>query len=181
MSEDSRSHDDPGASAASTHPSAQSEERLLADCEVRRQRRSGPGGQHRNKVETGVVLVHRPSGVRAEATERRSQAENRAVAIQRLRVLLALHVRTDPLPGPSDLWRSRLRGGRIEVATSHIDFPTLLAEALDVLFSQELAIAESARRLGCSSSQMVRLMEREPRALAFVNAERQRRGLRPLA
>jgi ribosome-associated protein len=44
----------------------------------------GPGGQHRNKVATGVRLTHRPSGVVVTATERRSQAANREMAFVRL-------------------------------------------------------------------------------------------------
>jgi ribosome-associated protein len=44
----------------------------------------GPGGQHRNKVATGVRLRHRPSGLVVTATERRSQAANREVAFERL-------------------------------------------------------------------------------------------------
>jgi protein subunit release factor B len=53
----------------------------------------GPGGQHRNKTSTGVRLHHRPSGVRVQARERRSQAQNLAAAWERLRARLeALNV-----------------------------------------------------------------------------------------
>lgn len=45
---------------------------------------SGPGGQHRNKTETGVRLTHRPTGTVVTATERRSQYANREAAFGRL-------------------------------------------------------------------------------------------------
>ncbi len=54
----------------------------------------GPGGQHRNKVASGVRLLHRPSGVVVAATERRSQSANREMAFDRLAArLTALSVR----------------------------------------------------------------------------------------
>mgnify|MGYP001288551881 CR=1 FL=1 len=68
------------------HPAALQSEILLTQCEESRTKRSGPGGQHRNKTETAVVLTHQPSGIVAEASERRSQAANRRVALWRLRL-----------------------------------------------------------------------------------------------
>lgn len=53
-------------------------------CEVEFIRGSGPGGQHRNKVETGIRLTHPPSGLVIMATERRSQSMNRDLAFKRL-------------------------------------------------------------------------------------------------
>ena len=161
------------------HPAGLPPEQLLADCAVERLRRSGPGGQHRNKVETGVRLRHRPTGVRAEAFERRSQAENRRVALTRLRLSLALEIRSS-LPAdyrPSPLWQSRCRGGRIGVSPSHEDFPAILAEALDVIAASDDDVQRAAGVLACSASQLVKLLKKEPRAIGLVNRCRARRGL----
>lgn len=57
---------------------------LERDCDVQFFIASGPGGQHRNKVESGVRLVHRPTGITVTATERRSQYANREVAFERM-------------------------------------------------------------------------------------------------
>ena len=58
---------------------------LERDCDLAFFRASGPGGQHRNKAETAVRVVHRPTGIVAAATEERSQFRNREVALERLR------------------------------------------------------------------------------------------------
>ena len=66
-----------------------SDELLLAECRVETFRAGGPGGQHQNATESGVRLVHLPSGLRAVASEERSQHRNRARALARCRVWLA--------------------------------------------------------------------------------------------
>ena len=165
------------------HPAALPIEQLLSGCVVRRGRRSGPGGQHRNKVETAVVVEHAESGVRGEASERRSQEQNRRMAVQRLRVNLALEVRSEISPQdgePSELWRSRVRGSRIEVSVEHHDFPALLAEALDIASAQAMDVKSAAERLGVSTTQLVNLLKAEPRALECVNRRRREVGLRAL-
>ncbi len=164
------------------HPAAIPVERLLAECQIRRGRRRGPGGQHRNKVETAIVITHQPTGVKGEATERRSQEQNRLAAVFRLRVKLALEVRTSrPLDAtPSDLWRSRCHGRRISVNPEHEDFPTLLAEVLDVLATCEMDIRSAAEALAVTVSQLIKFLKNEPNALAQVNEHRRKLGLHPL-
>lgn len=164
----------------SDHPASLDPERLLKECDQRFLRRSGPGGQNRNKVETAVILTHRPTLLIAEANERRSQSENREQALARLRIALALQVRLPVGDEPSALWKSRLRGGRITVNPAHDDFPSLLAEALDTLASFSDDLHAAAERLGCTPSQLVRFLKIQPKALAALNATRLERGLRPL-
>jgi uncharacterized protein involved in exopolysaccharide biosynthesis len=164
------------------HPAALPTDVLLADCEVERTRRGGPGGQHRNKVETAVVIRHRPTGVKGAASERRSQDLNRQAALQRLRVHLALECRETVVSGqgPSELWLSRLRGRQIAVSVEHADFPALLAEALDRLAANDWDVAATAEQLQITSSQLIKFLQREPEASVLLNRERAARQLRPL-
>jgi len=58
---------------------------LTRDTKLEFLRGSGPGGQRRNRRETGVRLHHIPSGIVILADNLASQARNRDVAFQRLR------------------------------------------------------------------------------------------------
>jgi hypothetical protein len=118
----------------------------------------------------------------AEANERRSQARNRFLALFRLRVNLALEVRCPCGPdyAPGMIWQSRCGRG-LKVSATHDDFPTLLAEALDVLAACDADPKRSAARLACTPSQLVRLLKLDSRALVLVNqwrTERKLHGLR---
>ena len=164
-----------------THPALCKIEQLRDECEVRFQRRSGPGGQHRNKVETAVILIHTPTGVKAEANERRSQAENLKVAMRRMRVNLALEFRSKTVPDePGELWRSRCSSGRIQISERHEDFGGVLAEAIDALHLHGWDVRAAANWLGCSSSQLIKLLKIETRALQLTNRKRAENGLHPL-
>lgn len=171
-----------GVEMSRSHPVTIPIEKLLTDCTVRRGRRSGPGGQHRNKVETAITIIHEPTGVKGEASERRSQEQNRKVAIFRLRINLALKVRqvlTDA-DEPSETWRSRCHHQRITISTAHDDFPVILAEALDFMSLNKMDPRHAAERLGITPSQLTKLLKSEPRAMQLVNEQRESLGLSPL-
>ena len=48
----------------------------------------GPGGQHQNKTQSGVRLIHKPTGVRAESRTERSQHKNKDNALKLLKARL---------------------------------------------------------------------------------------------
>lgn len=61
------------------------DEELLAECEIQTFRSGGKGGQHVNKTETGVRLIHVPTGARVSSTKERSQYRNKMNCLVRLR------------------------------------------------------------------------------------------------
>ena len=164
------------------HPSRLEVDLLLSDCEIERTRRGGPGGQHRNKVETAIVIRHRPTGVSAQAGERRSQHANREVAIQRLRLNLAVESRTivDSKRVPHEVWTARVNQNRISISESSPDFAAMIAEALDFIAFVEFDVSAAAKKLGVSTSQLIKLLGRHRPAFEWVNRERERRELHRL-
>ncbi len=73
-------------------PVPSDDDALLAECRVETFRAGGKGGQHQNTTDSGVRLVHKPTGIRCESRTERSQLMNRKRALKRLREKLeALH------------------------------------------------------------------------------------------
>lgn len=154
-----------------------SNEKLLEQCSVKRTRGSGPGGQHRNKVETAIVITHLESGITGEASEKRSQDDNKVVAIKRLRQNLAIHIRAKRTKQLGEVVQKRIRSKKISVNTNHGDFPVLLAESLDRLHENEFDISRASEELHCTNSQLLKFLKQLPAAFEYFNQQRQTRDL----
>src|SRR5262245_49152605 len=118
------------------------DQQLLAQCEVDTYRASGPGGQKRNKTSSAVRIRHPASGLLVIAEESRSQHDNRAKALQRLRQAFFLKIRTtlqpieltvEALAGREGYRDARDRDGRLHLGKKDARYWPAVGVALDVL------------------------------------------------
>ena len=65
-----------------------SAEELERDCEMSAFHASGPGGQGVNTADSAVRLCHVPTGIVVMSREQRSQLQNRASCLRKLRAIL---------------------------------------------------------------------------------------------
>jgi hypothetical protein len=159
------------------HPAALDQNQLLKQCTMDAGQGSGPGGQHRNRRSTAITYTHEPTGIQGSASERREQKANRSMALRRLRLKLAIKIRSPhPRQKPSVLWNTRRAGTKMPVNPKHPDYPALLAEAMDVIKEEHFDVAAAAGRLAITMSQLTRLVRHESAAFAWVNEWRKDRG-----
>ena len=158
-----------------------SDEELLRECDVQTHRASGPGGQNRNKVESAVRLVHRPTGLQVTAYESRSQHENKVRALKRLRTALALRVRREAPEGvPQAVAACLGRDGRLSVGRRDARYLPCAAAVLDVLQAHKGEVSSAAAHLGITTGNLSRFLTGDDDVMPEANRMRGAFGLKPL-
>ena len=162
---------------------------LLDQCEVDTYRASGPGGQKRNKTSSAVRIRHSPSGLIVIAEESRSQHENRARALRRLRRAIYLEIREELAAGAltgGDMLNhpaykdARGPDGRLVLRKKDPRFWPVAGVVLDVLQATSARLGEAGEALGISTGNLVEFLRTDPKLWEQAGHLRARFGQKPL-
>lgn len=125
-------------------------------------KRSGNGGQKRNKTSSAVRVTLKELAISAEDCTERSQKLNRSKALQKLRRKIAMTVRQDISDEIITI-----------VAPSNDRYPLFLARLIDLLSSVNYSFKECGLKLNLSSSQVEKLLRRDASLWQFIQSKRQ--------
>lgn len=165
------------------------DEQLLAQCEIDTYRASGPGGQKRNKTSSAVRVRHPPSGLIVIAEESRSQHENRARGLRRLRQALYLKLR-EPI-AEEDRTPERMAEhpqygpaqdaeGKLHLSPRDARFWPAVGVVLDVLLLVEGRLSEAASILGTTTANLGDFLRLDDKVWEQANLMRIQFGHKPL-
>ena len=158
---------------------------LLAQCAVDTYRASGPGGQKRNKTSSAVRLRHTPSGLLVIAEESRSQHENKARALRRLRQALYLKLREELAPeqrtpealaARAEVLAARDGADRLRAGRKAPHYWPAVGVVLDLLLALEGRVSEAADALGTSTANLIEFLRDDDKVWEQINQLRSRFG-----
>lgn len=131
-------------------------DQLLAACTQKGFQGSGPGGQHRNKTNTGVQLNLPQYNLEIKSCEARSAKENKTHALHRMQMAIALNVRETPpaaeIPFP---------GSNGHIQTSNALFPLFVAHVFDIIATKNGDTKAAAQAFGISPSALVKILRQD--------------------
>lgn len=131
-------------------------DQLLAACTQKGFQGSGPGGQHRNKTNTGVLLNLREYNLEIKSCEARSAKENKVHALHRMQMAIALNVRETPaspeIPFP---------GSNGHIQPSNALFPLFIAHVFDIMAQKNGDTKEAAAAFNLTPSALVKILRQD--------------------
>jgi hypothetical protein len=141
-----------------------SDSELLKECEISAYRGSGPGGQHRNKTNSGVKLKIRSDkamSLESYSCDDRSSHVNKLLALKKLRLKIALQIREEPMqqipfPFPGT-------GGKI--SQDNALYPQFIADILDRINFCKGDLSETAKIWNLSKSALNKIIIQDKKVL----------------
>ncbi len=151
-----------------------SDEELVKQCRFEARRGTGPGGQKRNKTSTAARVTHEATGLTATDDVTRSQHQNLAHALFKLRCEIAVKMaRVEDEAIPEIPLDPTPKSGTAR-------FALWLARIFDAFQAHGFQLSESAASLGLSGSQLTRMLAKDDLAWQKLAEARQRLQLPPL-
>jgi hypothetical protein len=147
---------------------------LLRACKVSGFQGGGPGGQFRNKTNSGVDLRLSAFNLAIKSCESRSASENKVHALHRMRLAIALNVREAP-KDPSEL---KFPGSMGHIQPSNAAYPQFIADVLDIVAANGGDTKEAARAFDLTPSALTKILHADKAILAKIQ-ELRRAGGKP--
>lgn len=94
-----------------------------ADLEIGTFRASGPGGQHVNKTSSAIRIFHKPSGIRVQCQDEKSQHQNKVSALRVLKAKLIKYYTDKQTEKISEQRKNQIKGGERSDKVRTYNFP----------------------------------------------------------
>ena len=161
--------------------SSLSDEQLLKQCGIDTYRASGPGGQKRNKTSSAVRLRHEPTGLIVIAEESRSQHQNKAKALRRLRQAFYLKMREPVGSTASEIAAIRGADGKLHVTSAKdARYWPAVGVLLDLLEIHSAQVSDVAAAIGTTTGNLLTILEGDAKVWEQANILRTKFGHKPL-
>ncbi|MCP4376059.1 MAG: peptide chain release factor-like protein [bacterium] len=168
--------------------------KLAGDCRIDRYKSRGPGGQHKNKVETAIRVVHEPSGLSAQGQQTRSQLRNKTLALRNLRMHIACSCRqpqdltkltipdeiAEYLQPPSDSAPQKQNKRKLSMGSGNWYFWPVAAVVLDVFDSSQGQLSTASTALGISTANLAAFLRGDRHLLQAAQSIRKIHNHTPL-
>ena len=148
---------------------------LLKLCKMSTLRRPGPGGQKKNVTDSAVRLRLTAENIEATAGESRSQHTNRANALNRMRLEIALRLRATV----EDDFISNLES--LDYMTSNAknkDYPEIIALIFDYLAENNWDPRLLGKEMNIGQKAVLKIIEKDRRAIRALTEAKQTSSLR---